>query len=378
LEEFPELFMEYNVAKEIYKENRKYKLFETTHSSDFDTKNKLFYPDKFILVSRFNTFKLYDLGVPMEVIEYPIDKKKRTLPEKVHAMEILNLDSEYKHVLNVGLFTPRKNQAYAFEIARKLENEKILFHFVGNQADNFKHYWEPLLKNKPKNCIIWGERSDVYNFYTACDAFLFTSRGFKTDKELNPLVIKEAIQEDIHLFLFPLDVYCGKYDYDSDVSYLTGDIEKDSKLLLDYLNNTKDITSIYNDIKNDVKIINIIKDDNSTLPNKFGNYEIENVKLIKHDGEIPLDTCLRPDDIGTLGYYGINDTDYDLFLTYKHIINNIIDNNYYQYIIVNNINNKVTFDDKLLEKLNNIVSKNDKYNIDTNIITINPTINNML
>ena len=42
------------------------------------------------------------------------------------------------------------------------------FHFIGNQAPNFKNYWEPLMYNKPNNCIVWGERDDVYKFYQAC------------------------------------------------------------------------------------------------------------------------------------------------------------------------------------------------------------------
>ena len=56
-EEIPEMFMDYKIAYQIYKEKRNYKIFETTHSSDFNIDNKLFFPDKFIFVSQYNSFK---------------------------------------------------------------------------------------------------------------------------------------------------------------------------------------------------------------------------------------------------------------------------------------------------------------------------------
>ncbi len=70
---------------------------------------------------------------------------------------------------------PRKNQAEFFEYARALPEYQ--FHCVGNQADNFKYYWEPLMQNKPDNLTWWNERSDVDSFYSAMDLFLFTSKG---------------------------------------------------------------------------------------------------------------------------------------------------------------------------------------------------------
>jgi hypothetical protein len=33
---------------------------------------------------------------------------------------LLRFDPTYKHVLNVGLFTERKNQSYIFDIAKRL------------------------------------------------------------------------------------------------------------------------------------------------------------------------------------------------------------------------------------------------------------------
>ncbi|MCB1712939.1 MAG: hypothetical protein KDH96_10835, partial [Candidatus Riesia sp.] len=254
-EEIPEMFMDYNISKKIYSGDRKYKIFETTHSSDFNVNNKIFLPDKFLFVSQYNSFKFNKFGVPIEVIEYPIEKKKVKKSDKEKYMSELGMDPSYKHVLNVGLFTPRKNQAYSFDISRELGDEKIIVHFVGNQADNFKHYWEPLMKRKPKNSVVWGERSDVYKFYIACDAFLFTSRGFKYDKELNPLVIKEALEHNMKLFLFPLDVYCGKYDDDPNVKYLTGNLTVDSNMVKDFLFEEKNDSETIDPF--DIKIIKI-------------------------------------------------------------------------------------------------------------------------
>ena len=160
----------------------------------------MLFPDKFLFVSQYNSFKFSKFGIPSEVVEYPVEKMKIDPQRKLELMRKLGLDPKYKHVLNVGLFTRRKNQGYAFEIARQMENLPVKFHFIGNQADNFKYYWEPLLKNIPKNVKLWGERDDTFDFYDACDLFLFTSRGFRFDKELNPLVIKEALEHQIPQF----------------------------------------------------------------------------------------------------------------------------------------------------------------------------------
>jgi hypothetical protein len=171
----------------------------------------------------------------MEIIEYPVDKKERN---KLARQQQFGLDPEYKHIVIVGLFTARKNQGYAFEMARQLENYKVKFHFLGNQAGNFEDYWKPLMANKPDNCIIWGERSDVSEFLQACDMFLFPSKGDRGNKELNPIAIKEALEYDMIKMMYPLDVYCNKYDDYEDVVYLTGDVNADIANLISYLNLT--------------------------------------------------------------------------------------------------------------------------------------------
>ena len=191
IEEFSETFMPMHIVKRLYSKNRKYKIFETTHCSYTNPEWKKFLPDKFIFVSPHSLDVFKDMGVPMDLIEYPIDIK---MPNKELSQEQLMLDPEWKHIINIGLFTSGKNQGYAFEIARLLQEYKIMFHFIGNQASNFVDYWGPIMETKPDNCIVWGERNDVYNFLQAADLFFFASKGDRHNKELNPIAIKEALE----------------------------------------------------------------------------------------------------------------------------------------------------------------------------------------
>ena len=216
MEEFPEMFMDDEVTKKIYAEGRKYKIVETSHDSGFservreDKSIKRYIPDGFAFISDFHPKIYKNWGIPYEVTEYPIEKKLR--PNREQVLQKLGLDPSYKHVLNVGLFTSRKNQAELFEIAKKLEDRKIQFHFVGNQAGNFQSYWEPLMNDKPDNCVVWGERSDVDDFYSSMDAFYFASKGSEGDYETNPIVLKEALSWQMPVLLRNLEVYCGMYD----------------------------------------------------------------------------------------------------------------------------------------------------------------------
>ena len=227
IEEFSETFIPMHIIERLYSIDRQYKIFETTHCSYTDPNWKKFFPDKFIFVSPHSLDVFKDLGVPMDLIEYPIDKKT---PNKKHYQNLLGLDPEYKHVLNIGLFTWGKNQGYAFEIARLLQDYKIKFHFVGNQASNFVDYWGPIMETKPDNCIVWGERNDVDSFTQSCDVHLFTSR-----LELNPLSIKESLEYSKPTMIFNLPTYKGKYDSEEHIHYLTGDTIKDSRNLLKIL-----------------------------------------------------------------------------------------------------------------------------------------------
>ena len=215
LEEIPEFFMDFDVAQQIYNSGRTYKIIETSHDSSYDITQKKFYPDKFMFVSNWQIQQYKDIDVPSVLIEYPIEYTER--PNRGEALRNLHLNPDKKHILHIGLFTPRKNQAEFFAYAKALPQYE--FHCVGNQADNFKDYWGPLMDDKPDNLTWWNERTDVDAFYKAMDLFLFTSRGTNNDKETMPLVIREAVSYQIPILIYDLPVYLKYWD-DYNVNYL--------------------------------------------------------------------------------------------------------------------------------------------------------------
>lgn len=220
LEEIPEFFMDSDVANAIYKTDRNYAIVETSHDSSYEVSQKRYFPDKFMFVSDWQIQQYRDLNIPKVLVEYPIEYIDR--PDRTEALKRLGLNPDKKHVLHIGLFTPRKNQAEFFEYARSLP--EVEFHSVGNQAQNFEWYWKPLMENKPANVTWWNERTDVDNFYQAMDLFLFTSRGSNTDKETMPLVIREALSYQIPQLLYNLPVYLNYFDkYAGQISYLEFD-----------------------------------------------------------------------------------------------------------------------------------------------------------
>ena len=219
LEEIPEFFMDDNIAKQIYKQDRNYIIVETSHDSSYNTENKRFFPDKFMFVSQWQINQYKDINVPSVLVEYPIEYIER--PNREEALRNLQLDPAKKHVLHVGLYTSRKNQAEFFEYAKQFPD--VEFHSLGNRADNFKWYWEPLAQNTPPNLTWWNERTDVDKFYQAMDLFLFTSRGHENDKETMPLVIREAISNQIPTLIYNLPVYLNYFDKFETINYLKFD-----------------------------------------------------------------------------------------------------------------------------------------------------------
>lgn len=210
-EEFPETFINYSILQNIYKKDRRYLIFETSHGVYFKAKDKVFLPDCFIFVSQMQADMYGSLGVDYEIVEYPIEFKD---PDKSFKKE-LGFKDGVKHIINVGLFTRGKNQKELIEYARALAGENMQFHFIGNMAPNFSEYWEPLLKNLPKNCKIWGERGDVDKFYQAADLMVFTSK-----METSPLVIREAISWKLPCLIYNLPAYKNMYDKFSGIYYL--------------------------------------------------------------------------------------------------------------------------------------------------------------
>lgn len=227
-EEFPEIFLKREITEKIYKKDRKYLLFETYHGVYLKPEDKHFFPDKFLFVSQQQANLYGNFGVPYDIIEYPIEFKK---PNQKAAQNILNFDSNYKHVINVGLFTSGKNQGELIEYAKKMQDENVIFHFIGNQAPNFEPYWGPLMKDLPKNCKIWGERSDTDLFYQAADLMVFTSK-----METSPLVIREAISWNLPSLFYDLPAYTKMYDKYKSVSYLKfGDADYNIKKIKELL-----------------------------------------------------------------------------------------------------------------------------------------------
>jgi len=228
-QEIPQFDLPTYVLDSIFTKDRSYFILATTHGS-FTTPSEIIYqPDRYVLVSEWSKQKFDEanLGVETTLWEYPISEYSF---DKKSAKEQLGLDSEWKHVLMVGLFSPGKNQGEIFSIARQLEKYKIKFHFVGNQAGNYEHYWLPLMKHKPENCVIWGERDDVDTFYAACDLFYFSSV-----LELNPLSIKEALSYKLPCIFRKLHTYLDTYDNNPLVTYINDDLKLTKRILLETL-----------------------------------------------------------------------------------------------------------------------------------------------
>ena len=228
-QEIPQFDLSKNILDRIFSDKRKYFIIASTHGSFTNPSEIVYHPDKYILVSEWskNKFEDANLGVPLEIWEYPIEDYAF---DKETAQKELGLDPTWMHVLNVGLFAPGKNQGEIFAIARQLEKYKIKFHFVGNQAMNFEDYWKPLMQHKPDNCIVWGERNDVDLFYSAVDMFYFSSK-----LELNPLSIKEALSYKLPCIFRKLHTYLDTYDTNELVTYIDDDLKLTKGIILQRL-----------------------------------------------------------------------------------------------------------------------------------------------
>ena len=198
------------MVKALYSNKRNYRIVETCHDVSFNPKDKIFKPDLYLFCTPYHvdTFGVTNYNV----ITYPIVKK---FPfDKQSAREKLGF-ADGIHVINVGLWTPGKNQGEGIEMARKYP--EMTFHFIGNQAGNFQEYWQPLIKNLPSNVKVWGERADVETFMQAADIFLFNSTW-----ECNPLVLREAISHGLPIVARNLPQYKDMfksylYDIDTDL-----------------------------------------------------------------------------------------------------------------------------------------------------------------
>ena len=219
------------LMSELYSNDRTWKMVETCHNVWFDPSvHKLYHPDAYAFCTPYHKEKTF-VNVPSyaEVLEFPIEKRFKTKEEQIDAQTELGFDCFKTHVINVGLWTSGKNQSEGVEIARLVEKSHpdIHFHFIGNQAPNFKQYWEPVMNDLPSNVTIWGERDDVSTFMKAADVFMFNSTW-----ECNPLVLREAASYGLKILARNLPQYMDMFT--PYISHIDEDINntKDSLLSL--------------------------------------------------------------------------------------------------------------------------------------------------
>lgn len=246
IDEIPEGFDDFNkfpdeVLSALYSNERTWRVVETCHNVVFNPNNKIYHPDAYAFCTPYHLDTFKDTPSYKKVIEFPIEKTQISNP--------ITFDYNRKHVLNVGLWTPGKNQAEAIQVAKLMPH--VDFHFIGNQAPNFKHYWEPLMKDLPSNVHIWGERNDVDKFMQGADVFLFNSTF-----ECNPLVLREAIGYGLPVIARNLPQYKDMFteyiiDLDADnlIDQINEQIESPKQYTIPIGQNTKfvvDHMDLYN------------------------------------------------------------------------------------------------------------------------------------
>lgn len=221
IEECPEAFDGFNrISKEaqdwIYDPNQRWKIVETCHNIWFNPKrDKKVFPDAFATVSPEHTKNTFStLPSLIEEINFPIVQREKSSLIRDKKLRELGFDPEKSqyHIINIGLWTPGKNQIELLRWANEINSTdpgEYQFHFIGNQADNFRNYWEPLMESLPSNVNVHGERKDVDDFYHIADLVSFNSIS-----ECNPLAIRQTLGWDIPMMARNLpqyhDIYKGK------------------------------------------------------------------------------------------------------------------------------------------------------------------------
>jgi len=214
----------------IYKNDRTWRVVETCHNVVFQPeKDKVFHPEAYAYCSPFHKESTF-LNMPSygEVIEFPYNPT--IVIDKESNKEKLGLDPNKIHIINVGLWTPGKNQEEGVEIAKLVEgiHPELEFHFIGNQAPNFQDYWIPIMKDLPSNVKVWGEKDNVSDFMCAADVLMFNSTW-----ECNPLVLREGISYGLKILARNLPQYMDMFT--PYISQLSGDIFDMKNQLLDLI-----------------------------------------------------------------------------------------------------------------------------------------------
>ena len=271
IEEIPEGFdkgNEFNIdlQKKLYNKKHPWKIVETCHNIYFNPdENKVYEPDGYACVTPHHintTFK--NKNTPKSLITFPIDPSIQPTKtrEEILAEKGWLTKGEF-HIVNVGLWTPGKNQGYAVKLAKQLWEKyrwTYIFHFIGNQAPNFSHYWEPIMNEVlPPNVFVHGEKSDINYYMKMSDMMLFTSTW-----ECNPIVLKEAISNNIKIMAFNLDHY-GE-EYTPFITPLTGNQNTDYTNFIDTIHSPikykgYDIdNNVHNFAKNHINFYNFLLD----------------------------------------------------------------------------------------------------------------------
>ncbi len=238
IEECTEAFDSFNKLTQdgidyIYDQAKPWRVIETCHNIWFQGDNKLNNPDAYIFCTPYHEeFNFKNAKANSKwLATYPIVDLRPTAKAKLEAKHALGFDTEKIHVLNVGLWTTGKNQTEGVEIARALELSdpgKFHFHFVGNQASNFREYWEPAMANLPENVTVWHEQSNVADYMLAADAFMFNSTW-----ECNPLALREAISYGLVTFSRNLEQYLDMFT--PYIIPFTDSLEENATILLESL-----------------------------------------------------------------------------------------------------------------------------------------------
>lgn len=287
-EELSDYHFHEELLEKIYTSDRDYLIFETLHDSSIDYTEKRFIPDKMLVVSPWQVKNFMQLGIPVEMIEHEIIAGERDRS----GLTRLGLDPNRKHVVQVGLFSKRKNQAETISLARCMP--EVEFHFVGSQTDNYSDYWKPLIDNLPQNCRIWGERSDAHNFYSCMDAVIFPSKGEYGDRETNPLVIREAIAWNIPLLVRNRDFYMGMYYEGPNVRFMNDDLTSNVEILSNLIKIEKKHMQKQTEINDEFfkqKLFNITFDPNENKINfeYLGTTNIDTKVCVRDiDTEVPI------------------------------------------------------------------------------------------
>ena len=236
IEECPESFDSFNkmtsaTQESLYAAHRPWRIVETCHNIWFDPKEgKRISPDAYAFVSPHHSLETFrEENSEKQEILFPIIEQAVSQTEGEKMKEILGFDphADQYHLINIGLWTPGKNQGEAIQWATHLQAlypDKFQFHFIGNQASNFAHYWEPLMQDLPANCHVHGERSDVDKFYHMADAVVFNSTW-----ECNPLTVRQSLGYPLPVMARNLPQYHDMYT--GLLTEITGDLQEDVRRL---------------------------------------------------------------------------------------------------------------------------------------------------